>query len=162
MDEKNYRHLSEMMALSTTLEENESVESLKEKLQESSSIIAKELLDVKNLGDSYFNRLKGSKMCFQDRQGRDFSANGYHSKPTPLAIASHIFLTSSSPVNLFAFSFFNQLDEIIGTVLVKPDANFYRPLFVESWSRFCQSPVPFEGLIDKVYLNLLFLFLNIY
>lgn len=49
---------------------------------------------------------------------------------------------------------FTRRNLYIGTVLVKPDKNFYRP-FIEGLAGFCQSQKAFGGQIEKVmsYFN---------
>lgn len=50
---------------------------------------------------------------------------------------------------VIAMTFFQYPNEI-GTVYVKPDANFYQP-FLEEFGHFCLASTPFGGQIDKVF-----------
>jgi len=50
--------------------------------------------------------------------------------------------------SVFAMTF-TRRNRNMGTILLKPDKNFYRP-FIEGLARFCQSPILFSGQIEKV------------
>lgn len=68
----------------------------------------------------------------------------------PMQESIPIIITRNS---VFAMTF-TRRNRNIGTILLKPDKNFYRP-FIEGLARFCQSPMIFSGQIEKVIYMLL-------
>lgn len=148
------RIISRLEGAGLNIDSDETVQSLLDKVKESSELIKDELVDLQQLEENYLDHLKNAikvSVQFKDQSGKILPL--FQPKITlPKMISDEEFNEISFTSYLFLLEF-TQGSQQLGSIMIKPDEAFYRP-FIIGLARFChQSPMIFGSTIVKVCLN---------